>query len=132
MTRNFKRFLLLALVLVPMFFLASCKPNANPEKAADALEDKDYAVTLIDDEDMLKYSGMDGLKAVLTAFNEDDEAIMIYYFDSAKDAKEAWEDFEDDIEEMKEEAEEADKKVVAKRSGKMIYVGTKQAVKDAR
>ena len=128
MKTSLKRLFLMALVLVPMFFLASCKPAANPEKAQEALEKKDYIVELYEGE-LLALSPYEGLEAMLMAYNEDEEAIVIYYFETSKDAKEAWDELED---ELKEEVEDEEKKIVVKRSGKMIYAGTKQAIKDAR
>ena len=115
----------LSMVLVmAVLALAACGPNSDPEKAKAALEDKGYEVLLIDE-------GLTGgLEATLSAFNEDSEdGIYIYYFESADDANDAY----DDIEKLFELAKEADEdlELELKKSGKMVYYGTKQAIKDA-
>ena len=125
----------LAMVAVMlMLTLASCgaKPSSDPAKAKEKLEKEGYEVMLVDDEVVLKLSGLDGLVATITAMKGTDEeeadAISIYYFkdsDSAKKAKEN-ETIKAAIEEAKEEDD-----VSTGRSGKMIWIGTKEAVKAA-
>ena len=126
--KKFTRILALTLVLIMSVALfASCAaPNKDPEKAKEALEKNDYEVLLVD-------KGLDalykGLEAYLAAADEEDEnGLMVYYFESADAANEAWDDMQDEIEEMKKEEED----LIAKKSGKMIYIGTKDAIKAAK
>ena len=136
--KNVIKVLALSLVMVMMLgLLVSCGgPNADPDKAEKALEDAGYEVTHADNEAEAFFMGgwYDGCEDVIFAYNEDneDDAIYIWYFEEKENADEAWEDIEDFAEKMMEEAEEEDIDLVAKKSGKMIYVGTKQAVKDAK
>ena len=133
--KNVLRLFTLSIVLVMMLScLASCfgGPNADPDKAEEALEDNDYTVVVTDNDVALAFYGLDNLECVITAFSEDDEddAIMIFYFEEKEDADEA---FDSEVfEELAEEAEEDNEDVVVKKSGKMIYIGTKNAVKAAR
>ena len=127
--KKFARILCVMLVAVMLVCtLASCiAPKGDPDKAEKALEKEGYTVTVIDSAAVLP----DGVEAYLSAF-KGDEGVMIYYFESAKDAKEYWKDHEDDIKEMKEEAKEEGEKLVVKKVGKMIWVGTPKAVKAAK
>lgn len=132
--KNVLKLLAISLVLVVMLgALASCGgPNADPEKAEDALKDNDYEVIVADDKVSLAFYGLDNLECVITAYSEEDEddAIMIFYFEEKEDADEA---FDSEIfEELIEEAEEEDEDIVVKKSGKMIYIGTKNAIKAAK
>ncbi len=133
--KKFTKILALTLVLlmsVAMF--ASCaNPNKDPKKAEEALKDAGYDVTLIDDADFLKLMGVDKLEAVISAFNEDDEndAVFIYYFEDSAAADEAYEDIEKEFDEIKT-SEDAPEDLVLKKSGKMIWYGTKDAIKAAK
>lgn len=124
----------LALVLIMMVaaFASCAAPAKDPKDAKKALEDADYEVMLIDDETTLKYMGVDGLTAYLYAFNEDEEGIYIYYFEDKDAANDAWEDIEKEVEELKEAAEEEDVELIVKKSGSMIWYGTKAAIKAAK
>ena len=125
----------LALVLVMMVAVfASCAaPAKDPKDAKEALEAADYEVTLIDDETYLSYMGVDGLTAYISAFNEDEEGILIYYFEDSDAADAAWEDIEEAAKEMAEEAEEEGApEITYKKSGSMIWIGTKAAIKAAK
>lgn len=126
--KKFTRILALTLVLIMSVALfASCAaPNKDPEKAKEALEKNDYEVLLVDKDLDALYKG---LEAYLVAADEEDEnGLMVYYFESADAANEAWDDMQDEIEEMKKEEED----LVSKKSGKMIYIGTKDAIKAAK
>ena len=109
------------------------KPNSDPAKAKENLEKAGYEVMLMDDESVLKLLGIDGLVAVISAMKgtdaEEADAISIYYFkdsDSAKKAKEN-EIIKEAIEAAKEE-----KDVSTGISGKILWMGTKAAVKAAK
>ena len=131
----------IALALVTIFVcatLASCAlfgPNADPEKAEKSLEKKGYKVEVVDDKYSLGFTalatGVSDLECFITAVNEDDkdEAVMIYYFAEKEAADEAWEKY---FEELAEKAKEEDSDAVVKKSGKMIWVGTKKAINAAR
>ena len=117
-----KRILSLALVCVLLlgcvFALASCGgPNKDPEKAVKALEDAEYQVM-----DMTK----DGI-GVVAAMNGDD-VVYIYYCENADDAKEAYDEAKEGLEELGEEAEG----YKVGKSGKVVYMGTKAAIKAAK
>ena len=135
--KNVLRLLALSLVLVVMLgAFASClsgAPNADPEKAKEALEDADYDVLYASNALEATFLGAwyDGCEAAIFA-NNDDDAIWIWYFEETDDADDAWEKIEDFAEELKEEAEEENEDIVVKKSGKMIYIGTKDAVKAAK
>ena len=138
------------LVLGCVFALASCEkfveslrgiadgsangPNSDYEKAAEALEDADYEVQVIDDDEYLDYVGVDGLVAFVYASNDDEDMISIYYFDDEDDMLDAYEDLKDDFDEAKEQAEEEgeDFDYVIGKSGKMIWLGTEAAIKAAK
>jgi len=133
--KNVLRLVALSLVLVVMLgSLASCGgPNADPEKAEEALDDAGYAVTLDKtiQPGLYKLAGVDGVDCVVSAVNldEDDAGfITIIYFDEAEDAKEAFDHIKDEAEDKMEKYED----YVCKKSGKMIYYGTKNAVKAAK
>lgn len=130
--------LILAAVLLSLT-LASCgAPNSDPDKAKAALEKNGYSVT--------KTNGY--VSGIISAFRGEDnvidasliasktetdkdgnsrtESIMILYYKTEKAAKEAWSDIKDN------NSNEDNADWVIARSGKMIYSGTKNAVKAAR
>ena len=117
----------LALALVAVMacaVLVSCgAPNSDPKKAKEALEDAGYIVVLVDSAILLP----DGVKASLTAY-KDGEYLVVTYYDDKDVLNDAWDKAEDEAKELEEEYED----IVCKKSGKMIFIGTKQAVKDAK
>ena len=128
---------LIALMIVVVFAamtLASCgaAPNANPEKAEKALEKKGYKVEVFDDAITLgvyaAMLGADDIECVVMGNDKDDknETVIIFYFGDKDDADAAW----DAVEELAEENENED--IIIKKSGKMIWMGTKKAIKAAR
>lgn len=132
------RLIALALVSVMMCLaLVSCGgPNADPDKALEALKDngvtwavKDATVT----PGLLKLAGVDNVDCVVSGTGKIDDKyahITIIYFDEAADANDAWEKVQEMSEDDKKDAEDSD--WVVKKSGKMIYYGTKDAVKAAK
>lgn len=132
---------IMALTLVAVFVcatLASCAigaPNADPAKAEKSLEKKGYVVELADSEYTLGFvslsTGLKNLDAFIKAVNPDDsdDSIMICYFKDKEAADKAW---EDTFEALKEKAKEEDVDAVIKKSGKMIWVGTKDAINAAK
>ncbi len=132
------RILALAMVTVMLCLtLASCGgPNADPDKAVEALKEngitwaaKDaYVVPAL-----LRASGVDGVENVVSGTGKIDDKfahITIIYFEEADDATDAMEKVEELANDDKKDAEDSD--WVFKKSGKMIYYGTKDAVKAAK
>ncbi len=134
MKKTIVKVLALALVAVMMCaVLVSCSaPNADPSKANDALKDAGYSV--IYNDGSVGIGGIsistlpEGVEASIIATKGDDNYIVITYYKEASDANDAWEEAEKEAEELKEKYED----IVCKKSGKMIYLGTKEAVKAAQ
>ncbi len=134
------RILALAMVTVILTLaLVSCGgPNADPDKAEDALKENDYKTT--NDDTLgpagLKLVGIDNVDCVVTGTAKIDgeyEHVTIWYFDEAEDADKAWDKAEEYADKEQDEDEEAkDSKWVVKKSGKMIYFGTENAIKAAK
>ena len=134
--KTFAKVLALALVAVMMCAaLVSCGgPNADPEKAAKALEEAGYEVHYTE-------VGAAGIKAAVVAVKLDEEAekadfINITYYEDKEAANTAWDEAQDEIDEAKASMAEMygceESEIVIKKSGTMIYVGTKDAVKAAK
>jgi len=132
----------LSLVLVmAVLALASCAaPNADPAKAKETLEKNGYSVQKLDGKiSTTAISTIVGedVDCVITAEKIDKEAesleiLCVLYFEDAEDANDAWEkakEYADSIKEKSEDAAESD--WVVDKSGKMIWFGTKNAVKAA-
>ena len=125
---------LLAMILASMALVACGAPASDPSKAEKALEENDYAVVRIDNEGLealglavLSVAGIDDVETLITASNEHGEHITIIYFESKEDANDEWDDVCDYADD-----EEAEDGYVIKKSGNMIYYGTKTAVKAAK
>lgn len=131
--KNLTRALALVLtVLLLSLSMVSCStPAKNPEAAKKALENNDYIIlSYIDDVNELKsILGKDmGLTVYLSATDKTYENIIyIYYFESATDAKAA---YAEAGKQMKRTADEEG--WVIKRSGKIIYMGTEDAIEAAK
>ncbi len=131
--KTFAKILCLSLVAVMLCAtLASCAPASDPDKAVSALKDAGYTAgkdtTIIPA--ALTVLGVKGIDAVISGTKSGEHVTVIYFTDSdsAKNAEEKVTKYVDD--EEKDEKDDSD--WVFKRSGKMIYWGTKNAVKDAR
>ena len=129
----------LVIVLACAVLFAACAPASDPQKARDNLEDKGYSVIL--DSSIqpaaLTLIGVKGVDTVLEAsYSKDDQSeyLCVLYFDSSKKMKEAWEKAkeyaEDEGKDNKEKDDDSD--WVVGKSGKMIWYGTKNAVKASR
>lgn len=124
----------LALVLsLSVVMLASClPPNSNPEKAIESLKENDYKAVEDDTVLPLVFAGL-GIKDVDTVvtgtavIDEKVEHVTIVYFENADAAKAAWEDVKEYAE--KEDKEEDDSDWTINKFGKMIWYGTKAAIK---
>ena len=128
---------LLALMVSCLFVFASCgAPNSDPSKALEALKEngitwaaKDTTVIPL----ALKLAGVDDVDCVVSGTGEIDGKyahITIVYFEESEDASEAWEKTKEYAESKKDEKAESD--WVCEKSGKMIYWGTKDAIKAAK
>ena len=123
----------LALVLaLSTVMLASCLfPNLTPEKAIEKLKSNDYKAAEDDTVLPFIFAGL-GIKDVDTVvtgtvvIDEKLEHITIIYFEDADAAKAAWEDVKEYAE--KEDKEEHSDWTIGK-FDKMIWYGTKSAIK---
>lgn len=131
--KTFAKILCLSLVAVMLCAtLASCAPASDPDKAISALKDAGYiagkdttAIPVA-----LAVLGVKGIDTVISGTKSGEHVTVIYFTDSdsAKSAEEKVTKYVDDEEKDKKD----DSDWVFKRSGKKIYWGTKNAVKDAR
>ncbi len=123
--------LVLAALLLSLSMVSCSTPAKDPEEAKKALENNGYVIlSYIDDVNELKsILGKDmGLTVYLSATDKTYENILyVYYFESASDAKAA---YDEAGKQMKRTAEEEG--WVIKRSGKMIYMGTEDAIEAAK
>ena len=125
-------FVMLALVLV------ACAPKSDPDKAVSALKKNEYsagqdkvvipaAIKLLTGKNV--DSVVTGTKVVEDKNgNKKTESVTIVYFATKDDANDSWEDMKDYAEDQNKNKED-DWQV--KKSGKMIYFGTKNAIKAA-
>lgn len=137
MKHTLKLVALTLVLLMSVAMLAACSaPNADPEKAVDALEDKGYTAaedTLIIP-NALKLLGVKDVKSVISGTkidseNEKVEHITVVYFEDSEAADAAWDKVKKYAEDDKEDD---DSDWTIDKSGAMIFWGTKTAVKDAR
>ena len=136
--KKFTRVLCLTLVAVMLCgVLASCGgPAKDPADAKAALKDNGYTVTAMDSSlisTMASVLGFKGLEAVVNG-EKDGEVVSIYYFEDADAAEAAYEKveklYQEAVDELAEEGVETE--LIFKKSGAMVYMGTKQAIKDAK
>ena len=139
--KKFVKILSLSLVAVMLLaMLASCAPASDPGKAVEALKAEGY--TALRDNNVIpaafKLAGY-SLDVVVTGtktIKDKDgkktvESVTIFYFANKEDAEKAFDKVKDKEKDSKEDSEESNW-VSATKSGKMVYFGTKQAIKDAR
>lgn len=137
--KNALRLIAVAMVTVMLCLtLASCGgPNADPDDALAALKDNGITWATKDSTiipGILKLAGVDGVDCVVSGTGkiEDDYAhVTIIYFEEKDDANDAWEKIQEDSEDQKKNADD-ESDWVCKKSGKMIYYGTKAAVDAAK
>ncbi len=140
MKKSIVKVLALALVAVMMCLaLASCGgPNADPDKAVEALEKNEYTAEKITDSGLgtiviaaLKVAGIEKVDCVVTGTAKIDdkiESVTIIYFEDNDAANNEWED----VQKYMEDEEDDGSEWVIKKSGKMIYFGTEAAIKAAK
>ena len=142
MKKTIAKIFALSLVAVMMCAaLTACSlfgPSSDPDKALEALKDSDYAAEKIDSTLGLAGYALIGidieeLECVVAGSSKDgDEGINIFYFEDKDAANDAFEKIEKFVEELTEDRDEDDPEIVVKKSGKMVYYGTKEAVKAAK
>ena len=84
-----KKLVALLLVVSTLFIFASCSmpPKLDLEKAADNLEDEDYFVTYVDDEDKLPAGIVERLYAYGDDDDDDQDYLMILKFETLQSAR---------------------------------------------
>ncbi|MBE6534765.1 MAG: hypothetical protein E7678_07370 [Ruminococcaceae bacterium] len=118
------RIIALAMVaLMLMLTLASCgAPKSDPDKAVKALEKNGYTAQKMD-------GGEEDLECTVIGMSEDlKNRVTIAYYKTTDAAKKALDDANENKDQLK--AVFGDD-VIIKRSGKMVYAGTKDAIKAA-
>lgn len=126
----------IALVLMMLLTLTACVPG-NADKAKEKMEKKEYTATVVTGtlaEAAGTALGVEGLTETMIATKivkdkdgkDTVELVSAYWFEEASQAKDAFEKIKSEDE---KEAKDKDN-FVCKRSGKVIYTGTKQATKD--
>ena len=135
--KNAIKLIALSLVLVmSVMLLASCgAPNADPDKAVEALEKNDYFVTEDDRATpaILLGLGIKDVEVVVTGtakIDDKHEHVTILYFEDAEAAKAAWENAQKYAEDKEKDEDESDWTIA--QSGAMIYWGTSAAIKAAQ
>ena len=115
--------------------LVACAPNSDPDKAVESLRENGIVWAIKDTVGVpatLKAIGANGVTAVVTGTGKIDDKfahITIIYFDSAENATASFEAVEKYSADDKDDAKD---NWVFKKSGKMIYYGTTEAVKAAK
>lgn len=115
----------LALVLMMVLTLTSCVPGTST-KAKEKMEKKEYTVIELAGtpaETAWKVFGIEGVTASITATKGSD-LVKALYFNKSSDAKKVMEKVEKYV------GDKEEKGSAIKRSGKVIYFGTEQAMKD--
>lgn len=137
---------ILALALVCSVLLAACGPASDPATAKDNLKKEGYSATVYDSDNAfvkvgLSLFGLEKVAQVLVASKYADDSfefLTVLYFDSAKDANEMVEKAKEYAKDQEKDQEKDQKKKEGEvewtfgKSGKMIWFGTKAAVKAAR
>ena len=135
-----------ALALVCALLFAACAPAADPDTAKKNLKDDGYSATVYDGDSLivggaLSLFGLNNVNKVLIGSKYADDSfefLTVLYFDSSKDANEAVDKVKEYAKDKEKQEEKGQKKDegsvewVFGKSGKMIWFGTKAAVKAAR
>ena len=130
MKKSIVRIFALSLVAIIMCVtLASCAaPNADPKKAEASLKEAGYVVVLNEGGGLISGALLPkGVSATLIAY-KDGEYLAVSYYEDTDALNKAWEEAQDEAAKLEDKYEG----VVCKKSGKMIYIGTEQAIKDAK
>lgn len=114
--KKFAKVMAITLIAVlSLALLVSCGPNSNPDKAAAALKDKGYLVIYTKRDDLGAAMGKLDYKIIAT---NGDETITISWFQNADDAQAEYDEISKNL-----------KNKQAGHIGKMVWIGTNQAVK---
>lgn len=129
MKKNILRAIALGLMTVILcVLLSSCSSLSDPDKTAQSLESAGYAVVYNNGEGETNAAALpQGSIATIMAYNGN-EFIYITYYEDIAAAEDAWGAAQSAAEALKKNNEN----VVYKKSGNIIYYGTKQALKDAK
>ena len=126
---------IIALVAVCAVALCACAPAGTPDKAKAALDKHGYSASV--DKSIipaaLKLLGVDGVDAVVIGTYSDDdtsEGVTIVYFYKAEQAKDGYNAVKSYAESKDGNSKDSDWEFA--QSGKMIWYGTKAAIKAAR
>ena len=131
---------------IALMLFAACAPASDPDTAKKNLKDEGYSATIYDGDGLiigsaLALAGVENVNKVLVASKYADdtfEFLTVLYFDSSKDANNAVEKAKEYAKDKEKQEEKEQKKEegsvewVFGKSGKMIWFGTKAAVKAAR
>ncbi|MBE6548065.1 MAG: hypothetical protein E7667_04200, partial [Ruminococcaceae bacterium] len=91
------------------------KPSSDPQRAGEALRENEYHVEVTDPSEYADTLGITGCQSIIQAY-KDSDYVAIMYFDTKENAKNARENAGSEY----------------KISGKMLYTGTVQGIKDAQ
>ncbi len=128
MKRIISALLVCILMVGCVFALASCGgPNKDPLKAKEALEEAGYTVVF---RDTLIPEGVE--YTINASKDKLSNTIVITWYEDVEDAKEAEAEYKELFEKEKEEDPEETKKSDYGRSGNMVWMGTKEAIKAAK
>lgn len=123
-----------AVLAVMCTALVACIPN-DYEKAESNLKKEGYTILMSYAEGDVGFdtivktvvgSVVDGITAIVSAGKGLTDAITLVYFESSSKAKEHFDALKEQAE---KDAEDEDVELIFKRSGKVIYFGTEDAVK---
>ena len=124
---------LVALVVVCTVVLCACAPNADPSKAVASLEKNGYSAykdaTIIPA--AMKLFGISGVDCVVVGVlstNENSESIYVVYFYNSEQASDSY----DSVKSYFEEKEDAESDWELGILGKVVWYGTKAAVKASK
>lgn len=136
MKKTIIKILTLTLVAVMVCaVLASCGgPNADPDKALAALKDNGYTAEKVDSTiglALFSWAGKD-IKAIVSGtkgLEDITNSVVIIYYETTDAANAAWDDVKEYVD---KNDDDEDSEFIVKKSGKMIYMGTEEAIKAAQ
>ena len=128
------------LVAVTAIMFVSCGIPSDPEKAQSNLEKNGYSVDTTVAATIVKgavlidggVSAQGNVSSVIYASNDDGESVLIVYFKDTSTAKNYLSKIKDWYKQATEDnkdEEQKDSDTQSGRSGKVLYIGTKAAVK---
>lgn len=107
-------------------------PEDNPEATVERFIRCGFMAEYTEDSSFIATTGVSGIVGVLEAEHEDvEEAIFIFYFESANALKDATEKIDAFINKLAASGEDAGFVLIKGKSGRMAWVGTERAIKIA-